>query len=191
MPATFNNGPIHGLIIVQPQAFPDGRGYFLETFKHSEYSQFGICGPFVQANHSCSAKGVVRGLHYQLPPYEQGKLVRVVKGAIWDVAVDIRQGSATFGKWFGLELSESNHKMLWIPGGFAHGFVALEDDTHLLYQCSGEYRKSAEAGIRWDDPDLGIAWPISGGDVSEKDKDLPFLSNAAIFPADFSFRWRS
>jgi dTDP-4-dehydrorhamnose 3,5-epimerase len=189
MPASFTPGPIEGLVIVQPRVFPDGRGYFLETFKQSEYRAVGIDGPFVQSNHSSSAKGVVRGLHYQLPPHEQGKLVRVAKGAIWDVAVDIRQGSPTFGKWFGIELSEANHTMFWIPGGFAHGFVALEDDTHLLYQCSGEYNKSAEAGIRWDDPALGITWPLAGGEISEKDAKSPVLAEAPLFPVGYTFRW--
>lgn len=189
MPASFSNGPIPGLVIIQPRVFPDGRGYFLETFKRSEYGAAGIGGPFLQSNHSSSAKGVVRGLHYQLPPHDQGKLVRVVKGASWDVAVDIRQGSPTFGKWFGIELSEANHTMFWVPGGFAHGFMALEDETHLLYQCSAEYHKPAECGIRWDDPVLGIAWPVAGGQVSVKDTLLPELTRATLFPEGYQFRW--
>jgi len=175
--------------VVQPRVFPDERGYFLETFKASEYASHGIPGPFVQSNHSWSTRGVVRGLHYQLPPYEQGKLVRVVKGSAWEVVVDVREGSATFGQWFGTELSEYNHKMLWIPGGFAHGLVAVNDDAHLIYLCSREYNQSAEAGVRWDDPQLAIHWPIHAVFVSMKDQALPLLKSARLFPNDYEFKW--
>jgi dTDP-4-dehydrorhamnose 3,5-epimerase len=187
MPASFAQAPIPGLVVVQPRVFPDSRGYFLETYKDSEYRAAGIVGPFTQSNHSCSARGVLRGLHYQLPPHEQGKLVRVVKGRSWDVAVDIRRGSPTFGRWFGLELSGANHAMLWIPGGFAHGFQVLEDDTHLLYQCTAEYHAAAEAGIRWDDPALGITWPLPIANLSAKDRALPVLADAVLFPAGYRF----
>jgi dTDP-4-dehydrorhamnose 3,5-epimerase len=138
--------------------------------------------PFVQDNHSKSAAGVLRGLHYQLPPHAQGKLVRVVKGRVWDVAVDIRPGSATFGRWVGVELSEANHRQLWIPEGFAHGFLSLEDGTEFLYKTTDVYAKDCERAIRWDDPQLGIAWPLEGvsPSLAEKDSSAPHLSQADL-----------
>jgi dTDP-4-dehydrorhamnose 3,5-epimerase len=134
----------------------------------------------VQDNHSKSAAGVLRGLHYQLPPHAQGKLVRVVKGRVWDVAVDIRQGSDTFGRWVGVELSEANRRQLWIPEGFAHGFLSLEDDTEFLYKTTDVYAKDCERAIRWDDPQLGIAWPLAGLKLSlaPKDAQAPLLAQA-------------
>lgn len=181
MPASFSRLPLEGLVLVEPRAFPDDRGFFMETYKKSEYAANGIDAEFVQDNHSFSARGVVRGLHFQLPPRAQGKLVRVPVGRVWDVAVDVRRGSPTFGKWTGVELSDENRRMLWIPAGFAHGFVALSDTAHLMYKCSAEYDKASESGVRWDDPDLGIEWPLRASSVSAKDAVLPPLREARVF----------
>lgn len=156
---------IPDVVLIEPAVFQDERGWFMESFNerrfHAELTTLGlpVPRPFVQDNHSCSNKGVLRGLHYQLPPHAQGKLVRVVLGAAFDVAVDIREDSPTFGKWVGVELSAANRRMMWIPEGFAHGFVALMDDTHFLYKTTDYYAKQSEAAIRADDPMLAIAWP--------------------------------
>jgi dTDP-4-dehydrorhamnose 3,5-epimerase len=171
MPATFSAGPLPGLVLVQPRVFPDGRGCFFETYKHSEYAAHGIPDAFVQDNHSVSVKGVLRGLHFQTGDHSQGKLVRVIRGAVWDVAVDLRPGSSGFGKWFGLELSAENRTEFYLPPGFAHGFVTLSDEAEFCYKCTAEYHKASEGGIRWDDPDLAIAWPLVGLDVSVSEKD--------------------
>jgi dTDP-4-dehydrorhamnose 3,5-epimerase len=140
----------------------------------------------VQDNHSCSKAGVLRGLHYQLPPHAQGKLVRVVQGAAFDVAVDIRQGSPSFGRWVGVELSASNHRQMWVPPGFAHGFVALHDDTHFLYKTTDVYARDCERSIRWDDPAIGITWPKVAGVgtplVAPKDAVAPLLAQAEVPP---------
>ena len=152
---------------------PYDRGYFMETWKASEFAAAGIPWHFVQDNQSLSSRGTLRGLHFQHPPHAQAKLVRVSRGAVWDVVVDLRPGSVHKGSWYGLELSADNRKMLFIPEGFAHGFVALADDTELLYKCSAEYHGPSEAGIRWDDPDLGIEWPLRDVTISEKDGRLP------------------
>lgn len=183
MPSDFYKQSIQDLIVIKPRVFQDERGFLLETYKQSEFTANGIDLPFVQGNHSVSRAGVVRGLHYQLPPYAQGKLVRVVQGKIWDVAVDIRKGSPTFGQWLGVELSGENLQMFWIPPGFAHGFIALTDDAHLIYQCTGEYNKDSEGGIRWDDPELAIQWPDAGVApvVSDKDVQLPDFRQARLF----------
>jgi dTDP-4-dehydrorhamnose 3,5-epimerase len=154
--------PIEGLLVLEPRVFEDERGWFMESFNQREFDEAVGCHvEFVQDNHSLSKKGVLRGLHYQLPPHAQGKLVRVVHGAVWDVAVDIRKSSLTYGKWFGLELSAENRKQFWIPQGFAHGFLALSDDVDLLYKTTDYYVKAAEVCIRWDDPSLAVAWPTS------------------------------
>jgi dTDP-4-dehydrorhamnose 3,5-epimerase len=150
----FNKCEIPGLVIIEPRAFADDRGFFLESYKKSDFVKNGIEAEFLQDNHSLSSKGVLRGLHFQYPPYAQAKLVRVIQGAIWDVAVDIRKDSPTFKKWLGVELSGENKKMFYIPEGFAHGFVALTDDVHLLYKCSNEYSPVHDAGIMWNDPEL-------------------------------------
>lgn len=185
MPFVFTETPIPGLLVVEPRSFPDGRGFFMETFKATEFERAGIPGPFVQDNHSKSARGVLRGLHFQRPPHAQGKLVRVTTGRVWDVAVDLRFGSPTFGKWQGLELSADNRRMFWLPAGFAHGFVALEDDTELQYKCTAEYHGPSDAGIRWDDPILAIRWPDLGVPpvLSDKDARLP-----AFDPSNGYFR---
>jgi len=182
MPFTFTKTPIEGLVIIEPRAFPDERGYFVESYKQSDFEKAGILGPFVQDNHSRSKRGVLRGLHFQRPPYAQGKLVRVSRGRAWDVAVDLREGSPTFGKYFALELSESNRLMFWIPAGFAHGFLALEDDTELQYKCTAEYNAASDGGLRWNDPDIAIAWPDIGIPplVSAKDAALPTLREVRL-----------
>jgi dTDP-4-dehydrorhamnose 3,5-epimerase len=182
MPFTFTKAPIEGLVIIEPRAFPDERGYFMESYKQSDFEKAGILGPFVQDNHSRSRRGVLRGLHFQRPPYAQGKLVRVSRGRAWDVAVDLRKGSPTFGKYFALELSESNRLMLWIPAGFAHGFLSLEDDTELQYKCTAEYNAASDGGLRWNDPNIAIAWPDIGIPplVSAKDAALPTLREVRL-----------
>ncbi len=182
MPFSFEHLDIPGLVVIQPKVFPDGRGFFMESYKASEFARAGIPAQFVQDNHSSSVRGVLRGLHYQLPPFAQGKLVRVLEGRVWDVAVDIRTNSPTKGKWFGTELSADDRRMLYIPEGFAHGFVTLSDRAQFFYKCTAEYNKECEAGIRWDDPKLGIRWPISEVTVSEKDRALPLLRDAVSFP---------
>jgi dTDP-4-dehydrorhamnose 3,5-epimerase len=178
---TFSRLEIPDLILISPRVHPDERGFFCETYKKSEFAANGIGVDFVQDNHSFSIRGVVRALHYQLPPSAQGKLVSVTVGRIWDVAVDLRRGSATFGKWVGIELSDENMSILWIPPGFAHGFVALSDTVHLLYKCTAEYDKASEVGIRWDDPDIGITWPLSDLVVSPRDAALPPFKDARLF----------
>jgi len=182
MPFTFTKTPIEGLVIIEPRAFPDERGFFMESYKQSDFEKAGIVGPFVQDNHSRSKRGVLRGLHFQRPPNAQGKLVRVSRGHAWDVAVDLRKGSPTFGKYFALELSESNRLMFWIPASFAHGFLALEDDTELQYKCTAEYNAASDGGLRWNDPDIAIAWPDIGIPylVSAKDAALPTLREVKL-----------
>lgn len=179
-----------GVIVVEPARFDDDRGWFMESFNEARFTaglaELGLPAPrFVQDNHSCSRAGVLRGLHYQLPPHAQGKLVRVVRGAAYDVAVDIRAGSPTFGQSFGLELTAENHRQLWIPPGFAHGFLALQDDTHFLYKTTDVYARDCERCIRWDDPDAAIAWPALPPGVpllvAPKDAAAPRLSQAELF----------
>jgi dTDP-4-dehydrorhamnose 3,5-epimerase len=182
-----------GVFIVEPAVFADDRGWFMESFNEARFEaalrEAGAPVPrrFVQDNHSCSHAGVLRGLHYQLPPHAQGKLVRVVKGRAWDVAVDIRRGSPHFGRWVGVELSAANQRQLWIPEGFAHGFLALEDDTHFLYKTTDVYARDCERSLRWDDPTLGVAWPLdalaSGAPrVAPKDAAAPALDSAELPP---------
>jgi dTDP-4-dehydrorhamnose 3,5-epimerase len=181
MPCTFTKLSIPECMLIQPRVFPDDRGFFCETYKRSEFAANGIEAEFFQDNHSYSSRGVLRALHYQLPPRAQGKLVRVIGGKIWDVAVDIRRGSPTFGKWVGVELSDENKAMFWIPPGFAHGFVTLSESVHLLYKCTIEYDKASERGIRWDDPDLAVGWPIKDVLVSARDASLPSFKDAEKF----------
>jgi dTDP-4-dehydrorhamnose 3,5-epimerase len=179
-----------GVLIVEPTAFADERGWFMETFNEPRWlaalAAAGEPAPrrFVQDNHSCSNAGVLRGLHYQLPPHAQGKLVRVVQGSAFDVAVDIRRGSPRFGHWVGVELNAENRRQLWIPEGFAHGFLALEDDTHFLYKTTDVYAKDCERSIRWDDPAIGIRWPLPAGipapRVAPKDAAAPLFASAEI-----------
>lgn len=180
--------PIKDLLIIEPHIFEDERGWFMESFNQQLFEEAlnkrHLHSPeFVQDNHSLSHKGIIRGLHYQISPHEQGKLVRVVQGRAWDVAVDIRPDSITFGKWYGVELSAVNHRQFWIPAGFAHGFLALEDDTQFLYKTTDFYFKECERNLRWNDPELAISWPISSDMVvscSHKDAqahDFAHLKN--------------
>jgi dTDP-4-dehydrorhamnose 3,5-epimerase len=179
-----------GVLVVEPTVFEDDRGWFMESFNEARFDAAlqALGQPparrFVQDNHSSSRAGVLRGLHYQLPPHAQGKLVRVVQGAAWDVVVDIRAGSPSFGRWVGMELDADNRLQLWIPEGFAHGFVALRDDTHFLYKTTDVYARDCERSIRWDDPALGIAWPLAGGAplVAAKDAAAPLLKDAELPP---------
>lgn len=177
MPCTFIRQELDGLVIVSPRIFPDDRGFFMETYKESEFGLNGIDVAFAQDNHSRSSKGTLRGLHFQRPPYAQAKLVRCTRGRLWDVAVDLRQSSPNYKHWHGVELSEENRVMFFIPAGFAHGFVALEDGTEIQYKCSAEYNAQSDGGIRWDDPDLAIDWPIKDVLVSAKDAALPHLKD--------------
>jgi len=168
---------IDGLLVFEPRVFSDERGVFFESFNEARFREAtGFTGSFVQDNHSISRKGVLRGLHYQEPPHAQGKLVRVVAGAAFDVAVDIREGSPSFGKWAGVELSARNRKQFWIPAGFAHGFLALEDGTEFLYKTTDFWHATSERSIRWDDPEIGVQWPLDGVPVlSAKDAAAPRL----------------
>jgi len=175
MPFTFKKTELPGLIIIEVASFKDGRGFFMETYKHSDFLKAGISDNFVQDNHSSSCQNVIRGLHYQKSPYAQGKLVRCTKGEIFDVAVDIRKESKTYGKYFAIKLSEKNRKMLYIPAGFAHGFAALSDIADVHYKASAEYNKESEAGIIWNDPAINIKWPINKPIISEKDELLPLF----------------
>lgn len=167
-----------GLLILQPKVFADERGYFMETFRSDLFEKAGIDLKFVQDNESKSKANVLRGLHFQIAPFEQGKLVRVISGAVLDVAVDIRRNSQTFGKWMAVELSAGNKKQMWIPPGFAHGFLTLEDDTIFAYKCTNYYDKNSERSIRWNDPEIGIKWEASHPVISAKDMDAPILADA-------------
>ena len=179
MPFQFQSLDIEGVILIKPIIFFDDRGFFMETFKRTDFEAHGIPSGFVQINYSHSSKGVLRGVHYQKNPRAQGKLVMVISGEIYDVAVDIRKGSPTFGKWVGQTLSAENHHMLYVPPGFAHGFFVISDEVDVLYSVTGgEYELGAEAGIIWDDPDIGISWPTDSPILSEKDAILPRLQDA-------------
>lgn len=167
---------ISGLFILTPDVYTDERGWFMESFQAKRYQEIlGSDVQFVQDNLSCSKKGVLRGLHYQVPPFAQGKLVSVMRGRVLDVAVDIRFGSPTFGGHAAVELSAENQKQFWIPAGFAHGFVALEDDTLFAYKCTNVYSREHDRGVLWNDPSLGIEWRVIDPIVSEKDRNHPLL----------------
>lgn len=181
MPFTFTPTKLSEVILIKPRIFEDERGHFLETFKDSEFAAHGITGPFKQDNQSFSLKiGTLRGLHYQLEPSEQGKIVRVLKGEIFDVAVDVRRHSPTFSRWVGYILNDENKEQLWIPPGFAHGFMTLRNETIVSYKTTNEYAPQAERSIIWNDPDIGIAWPISEAILAAKDADAPRLKDAEI-----------
>lgn len=172
------------VLIVEPRVFGDTRGFFTESWNEQVFNQaLGQQIRFVQDNHSRSARGVLRGLHYQLAPHTQGKLVRVVKGAVFDVAVDMRRSSPNFGRWAGVELSEDNHRQLWVPPGFAHGFLVLSESADFLYKTTDFYAPQSEACVRWDDPALGIQWPDAGVAplLAEKDAKAPLLAQASSF----------
>jgi len=172
---------IPGLLVIEPTVFADARGYFMETYNAARFLQMGLGDPFVQDNHSRSARDVLRGLHYQ-EPNPQGKLVRCTSGVLWDVAVDIRVGSPHFRKWFGLELSADNKKMMWLPPGFAHGFCALTDDADLFYKCTALYKPENDRTIIWNDPEINIAWPIADPLLSPKDAAAARLKDARVLP---------
>jgi dTDP-4-dehydrorhamnose 3,5-epimerase len=169
---------ITDVILVEPPVFGDERGYFAELYKFSEFKKAGIGAAFVQHNQSRSQKGVLRGLHYQKNPKAQGKLIRTAEGEIFDVAVDLRQGSATYGKWVGEILSSANMKSLYVPAGFAHGFCVLSDTASVFYSCTEEYAPELEGGMIWNDPDVNIAWPVDRPVVSARDARLPRLKDA-------------
>lgn len=168
-------------MIIEPRVFGDDRGFFMETYNAARFRDAGLPGSFVQDNHSRSVRGVLRGLHYQQPS-PQGKLVRSVRGMIYDVAVDIRRSSPHFGKWVGVELSEENRRMLWVPEGFAHGFCVVSDSADVVYKCTTLYEGENDRGIAWDDPAIGIEWPVSEPLLSAKDGQAPRLANALLLP---------
>ncbi len=174
---TVDRFEIEGLLLIKPAVFSDERGLFYETYSSNKYSAYGIPTSFMQDNESISKKNVLRGLHFQSPPHDQGKLVRVIKGAAIDVAVDIRKQSPTYGKYIMVELSEENKFQFWIPSGFAHGFLSLTDETIFSYKCTNLYNKESESGLLWNDNDINIQWNIENPIVSEKDIQLaPFNS---------------
>lgn len=174
--------PLEGVLVIEPEVFGDHRGFFMESWNRRVFAEAGLDLDFVQDNHSRSSRGVLRGLHYQKPE-PQGKLVRVVSGAVFDVAVDLRRSSPSFGKWFGVELSARNRRMLWVPPGLAHGFLTLEDNTDFVYKCVGYYAAEHEHSLLWNDPAIGIEWPLKGIEpkLSEKDRVGTPLADAATF----------
>ncbi len=180
MPFAFTPLSLPDLLLIEPKLYADARGFFLESYKASAFAPYGI-PPFVQTNHSHSVYGVLRGLHYQLPPFAQGKLVMAVRGVIFDVGVDLRRSSPTFGRWAGVILSEENHRLLYIPPGFAHGFCVLSDEADVIYQVTAEYAPQADRGVRWDDPTIGVEWPIEAPLLSPKDAAQPLLEEAELF----------
>ena len=181
MPFQFQRLAIPEVVLVTATAFEDSRGLFMETYKRSEFVANGIVGPFVQDNYShSSSRGVLRGLHYQKDPRAQGKLVSVVRGVIFDVAVDIRRGSPTYAKWVGAELTADKRTMLWVPLGFAHGFCVLSDGADVIYKCTDEYAPEFDRCIRWNDPEISVRWPVMQPVLSAKDAGAPLLRAADI-----------
>jgi dTDP-4-dehydrorhamnose 3,5-epimerase len=170
-----------GVLIVEPKVFGDDRGFFMEVYHAARFAAAGVGDPFVQDNHSRSSRGVLRGLHYQ-EPNPQGKLVRAVSGSIFDVAVDIRRGSPSFGRWVGVELSEENKRQLWVPPGFAHGFFVTSATADVVYKCTALYEPQNDRGIRWDDPAIAIEWPPIEPLLSAKDAVAPLLADAPMLP---------
>jgi len=175
---------IAGLLLIEPRAFGDERGFFMESWNERTFAKQGIDARFVQDNHSRSARGVLRGLHYQIGSAQQGKLVRVTRGRVFDVAVDLRRSSPSFGRWAGFEISGENQRMLWIPPGFAHGFVTLEDETDFFYKCTDFYSPEHERSVLWNDPTIGIEWPLDGltPTLSPKDAAAPAFADAETLP---------
>lgn len=167
--------PIRDLVVIQPRVFKDPRGFFLETFQSQRYEGAGIAGPFVQDNHSRSAAGVLRGLHFQ-KNHPQGKLIYVVKGAVFDVSVDLRSGSPTFGRWYGTTLSDENNRQMYVPPGFAHGFCVLSESVDFIYKCTDFYHPEDEGGLLWNDPDLAIEWPVGSPILAPRDMEFPRLT---------------
>jgi dTDP-4-dehydrorhamnose 3,5-epimerase len=180
LPFKFLKTELEGVFIIETQVFKDKRGFLFEAYKESDFFQKGLNKKFVQDNISYSIKNVLRGIHYQIKPGVQGKLVRCLKGKIFDVAVDLRKNSESFGKWIGFILSEENQRMLYIPEGFGHGFCVLSDYAIVFYKLTHEYSSELERGIRWDDPDINIKWPIENPILSERDKNLPYLKEAEL-----------
>jgi len=180
MPFNFRQLSLPGITLIEPKLFRDPRGFFMETYKYSDFARQGITEYFVQDNFSQSMRGVLRGLHYQQDPHAQGKLVQCLKGSIFDVAVDIRKGSPTFGRWVSAMLSGENNCMLYVPPAFAHGFVVLSESADVMYKCTKEYAQESDRGIIWNDPDIGIIWPVEAPLVSEKDARHPLLRGADI-----------
>ncbi len=179
---TFHECEIQGLYVIEPKVFGDNRGYFLETYHYEEFKKAGLTMNFVQDNQSLSRKGVLRGLHYQ-KTHPQGKLVRVLKGEVFDVALDLRNNSATYGRWYGVLLSEENKKQFYVPEGFAHGFLVLSEEAVFAYKCTDFYHPEDEGGILWNDPEIGVNWPLQENLIpliSEKDKKLPNFSENRI-----------
>lgn len=176
---------VAGVLVLEPTSFRDERGFFLESFNQARFDEaVGSPTTFVQDNHSRSSRGVLRGLHYQLPPHAQGKLVRVARGCVFDVAVDVRRSSPTFGRWFGLELDDRDHRQLWLPPGIAHGFLVLSDSADFVYKTTGYYAPQAEGSVRWDDGRIGIKWPAlqMPPTVSSKDAAASSFADAELFP---------
>jgi dTDP-4-dehydrorhamnose 3,5-epimerase len=180
VPFTFRRLDIPAVILVEPRVFPDDRGFFQETYKRSDFVRAGITEAFVQDNHSHSTAAVLRGLHYQKDPAAQGKLVSVISGEIFDVAVDLRRGSPTFGKWVGATLSAANHHMLYVPPGFGHGFCVISPEADVVYKVTAEYSPEHDRGVRWNDPDIGVRWPVGSPALSAKDQQHPSLQEADI-----------
>jgi len=182
MPFTFSKFSIEGPLLIEPKVFEDQRGFFAETYKYTDFAANGITERFIQDNHSKSTKGVLRGLHYQSNPNAQGKLVRCIQGEILDVTVDIRKNSPFFGKWVAEKLSAENKKMMYIPVGFAHGFLVLSETAELCYKVhGGEYAPECDRGVFWNDPDIGIDWGTDQVILSDKDSRLPLLKDAEVF----------
>ncbi|MEA3189444.1 MAG: dTDP-4-dehydrorhamnose 3,5-epimerase [Thermoplasmata archaeon] len=182
MPFTFTPDPdLKPVVLVEPRAFGDNRGWFMETYKRSDFERAGILGDFRQDNHSLSkGKGILRGLHFQNDPKAQGKLVRVGRGAIWDVVVDLRKGSPTYRRWKAFELTADNRRILWVPPGFGHGFCTLSDEAEVIYKTTNEYDAALDRSVRWDDPDLGVQWPVKDPILSEKDLKAPPLAKSDV-----------
>jgi dTDP-4-dehydrorhamnose 3,5-epimerase len=178
MPFRFTPTDIPDVIVINPPVFPDDRGFFMESYKRSEFVAAGINETFVQCNQSKSARGILRGLHYQKTPKAQAKLVRALSGEIYDVALDLRKGSPSYGKWTAQTLSAQNRKMLFVPVGFGHGFCVTSPDAEILYMITEEYAPDLEAGVLWNDPDLAIEWPVANPVLSPRDRAWPWLRNA-------------
>lgn len=179
MPFEFQRLKIPDVILIKPKVHRDQRGFFLESYRQSDFIKNGITDRFIQDNWSHSSRGTLRGLHFQQPPQAQAKLAMVLKGEVFDVAVDIRKNSATYGQWVGLTLSDQEVQMLYIPVGFAHGFCVLSDEADFIYKVSDEYSPELDSGIRWNDPEINIDWPVADPILSEKDIALPLLKDAA------------
>lgn len=180
MPFEFENLKLDGLVLIKPRIFLDERGFFIESYKKRDFARAGIPEEFVQDNHSKSTRGVLRGLHYQRGPAAQGKLLRCISGAILDVGVDIRRGSPTFGKWDAAELSAVNAHMLYLPAGFAHGFLVLSETAEIICKCTAEYSPKDEGGIYWNDPEIGVEWTLADPLLSTRDSALPRLKDAVL-----------